>query len=218
MSMLDFRSVIYDLKSKIENQKSKIASVLCLAFCVLYFGCGSDSEEEQIATPGEYVQRGWEEYGSGNYGVAMQAFEKAISGDGDHLADAYNGLGWVYLGFSRNAAVDQKNLATALDKFQEAISCDSSNADAWVGKAALLLVRRDSQNDFRDALKAIDNALQGNAEYLYRHDYNSEADLYALKAQCYYYLGELDEAQNEVGRALDMEKHNSVALAMKKLL
>ena len=203
MKILDFRFAI---------------CVLFFAFCVLYFGCGSDPEEEQVATPGEDVQHGWEEYNSGNYGVAMQAFEKAISRDGDHLADAYNGLGWVYLGFSRNAAVNQKNLATALDKFQEAISCDSSNADAWVGQAALLLVRRDSQDDLRDALKAIDNALGGDAEYLYRHDYTAEADLYALKAQCYYYLGELDEAQNEVNRALDMEKHNSVALAMKKLL
>ena len=109
MSILDFRFAICDLRSKIKNQKSKIAYILCFALCILYFGCGSDSEEEQISTPEEDIQRGWEEYSSGKYGVAMQAFERAITADGDHLADAYNGLGWVYLGFSRNAAVNQKN-------------------------------------------------------------------------------------------------------------
>jgi tetratricopeptide (TPR) repeat protein len=202
---------------KIFDFRVKIACVLILP-CILCFGCGSDPEEERVITPDKDVQRGWDEYESGEYGIAMQSFERAITTDGDHLADAYNGLGWVYLGFSRNAGVNHKNLATALGKFEEAVTRDSANADAWVGKAALLLIRRSSQDDLRDALKAVDKALEGNAEYLYRHDYDSQADLYALKAQCYYYLGELNEAQDEVKRALDVEKYNSVALAMQKLI
>ena len=67
-------------------------------------------------------------------------------------------------------------------------------------------------------LKAIDNALQGDAKYLYRYDYNSEADLRALKAQCYYYLGEWDKARDEVNRVLAIEKNNSVALTIQSLL
>jgi len=216
---------------QIKNRKSRItcalpisrilhiaSCILYLVFCILCFGCGTDPEEEPIATPEEDIQSGWEEYDSGKYGVAVQSFEKAITSDGDHLADAYNGLGWVYLSFSRSAGINQKNLATALDKFQEAVAFDNANADAWVGQAGLLLVRRDSQDDLRQALEAVDKALKGNNEYLYRHDYNSQADLHVLKAQCYYYLGELDEAQNQVNSALDIEKHNSAALALEKLL
>ncbi len=203
-------------------------NIFCLAICIFIalsvfcFGCGSDPDEEQIAMPEKSLQSGWAEYSSGNYGTAMLAFEKAIA-DGEDastavVADAYNGLGWVYLGFSQNAGVNQKNITTALSKFQEAIARDSANADAWVGRAGLLLARRDSQADLRDALKAVDNALQRDAKYLYRHDYDSEADLRALKVQCYYYLGELDKAREESNRVLAIEKNNGVALTIKKLL
>ncbi len=209
-------------------------SVLCFFSCVfialsvLHFGCGSDPDEEQTAMPEESLQSGWAEYRSGNYGTAILAFEKALAdgdgdGDGDGVsttvvADAYNGLGWVYLGFSQNTGVNLKNIATALSKFQEAIAHDADNADAWVGQAGSLLARRGSQNDLKDALKAIDNALQGDTEYLYRHDYDSEADLRALKLQCYYYLGEWGKARDEISRVLAIEENNSVALTIKKLL
>ncbi len=199
-----------------------LAICIFVIFSVLYFGCGSDPEEEQVAMPEESLQNGWAEYRSGNYGTAILAFEKALAdGDGvstSAVADAYNGLGWVYLGFSQNTGVNQKNITTALSKFQEAIANNSDNADAWVGQAGLLLARRGSQDDFRDALKAIDNALQGDAKYLYRHDYDSEADLRALKIQCYYYLGEWNTARYEVDRVLAIEKGNSVALTIEKLL
>ncbi len=199
-----------------------LAICIFIILSVLYFGCGSDPEEEQAVMPEESLQNGWAEYRSGNYGTAILAFEKALAdGDGvstSAVADAYNGLGWVYLGFSQNTGVNQKNLTTALSKFQEAIAHNSDNADAWVGQAGLLLARRGSQDDFEDALKAIDNALQGDAEYLYRHDYDSEADLRALKIQCYYYLGEWDKARDEINRVLAIEKNNSVALTIKKLL
>ena len=196
-----------------------LMGLLAYQLTSLLIGCGSDLEEERTSAPEEDIRSGWAEYGSGNYGAAILAFERALTEERETLlADAYNGLGWVYLGFSRSAGVNQKNIAMSLGKFQEAVTCDSANADAWVGQAGLLLVRRSSQDDLRDALKAIDNALQGDAAYLYRHDYDSEADLCALRAQCYYYLGELDKARDETKRALAIEEHNSAALAMSRLL
>jgi len=204
--------------------KSKIACILGILSFVLYFGCGSDPEEGEAVVPAESIRKGWEEYSAGNYGAAILAFESALSESADPTptaaeeADAYNGLGWVYLDFSQSVFVNQKNIATSMGKFQEALVRDADHADAHVGKAALLLIRRTSQDDFRDALKAIDSALQGKAEYLYRHDYDSRADLYALKAQCYYYLGEQNKALVEVERVLAVEKNNSAALAMQMLM
>ena len=212
-------STIYHLRSTIYA-----SCFLCLVSCVLYLGCGSDPEEERVLTPQEYVQNGWREYASRNYEAAMLAFEDAlaagsdvpteISVDGSYLADAYNGLGWVYLSLSPRAAVNQKNISTALDKFREAIARDSLNADAWVGHAVGFFIKRSSSDDLRDALKAVDDAFQGNVAYLYRHDYDSRADLYALRAQCYYYLGEPDNVRDEVNRALAIEEDNGAALAM----
>ena len=198
----------------------RFAFLICIMSCVLYFGCGSDPEEDQGVTPEESLKTGWADYDLREYGTAILSFEKVLNEDAAAAtaADAYNGLGWVYLGFSRSAGVNQKNIATAMSKFQEAIAHDATNADAWVGQAGLLLARRDSQDDLRKALEAIDKALQGNSEYLYRHDYDSEADLHALKAQCYYYLGERSKALDEVNRVLAIEKGNSVALAIKGLL
>ena len=213
----------YILKSQIADQKSIIACVLCLMSFIVYFGCSSDPEEEGIS-PADSIRDGWTEYEAGNYGSAILAFERVLSKSADPAptaaqeADAYNGLGWAYLGFSQSAVVNQKNIATSLSKFQQAIARDSTNADAYVGQAALLLIRRDSQDDFRDALKAVDSALQGKAEYLYRHDYDSQSDLYALKAQCYYYLGEPENAREEVERVLAAEKNNIAALAMQNLM
>ncbi len=196
-----------------------LVTILCLAF--LLFACGTD-EEEQILTPEESLKIGWEEYVLGNYEAAIQAFERVLTASSSSItateADAYNGLGWAYMSFSRDAVVNQKNISISLSKFQEAIALDSTNADAWVGKAGLLLIRRGSQTDLRDALDAIEKALQANAAYLYRHDYDSKGDLYALKAQCYYFLGELDNAREEVERVLAIEKDNVAALAMRRLL
>ena len=194
-----------------------LTSFIFIASCLLYSGCESDPEE-QASTPEADIQRGWKEYRSGNHASAILAFESALTEDGSHLSDAYNGLGWGYLDFSQSASVNQKNIATALDKFQEALTRDSTNADAWVGKATLLFIRRSSQDDLREAVKAVDNALQGDPRYLYRHDYDSAADLYALKAQCYYYLGELDKARDEMNRVVAIEKNNRAELAMRKLL
>lgn len=196
-----------------------LVTILCLAF--LLFACG-DNEEEQTLTAEENLRIGWEDYSLGNYEAAIQAFERVLAASLSpapaRVADAYNGLGWAYMSFSRDAVVNQKNMSISLSKFQEAIALDSTNADAWVGKAGLLLVRRSSLTDLRDALDAIENALQVDAAYLYRHDYDSKADLYALKAQCYYYLGEMDKAGEEVERVLAVEKDNVAALAMRRLL
>ena len=111
-------------------------------FCLLYPGCGTDSQEGDQPIPEEDLRIGWEEYKAGDYGAAMLAFERYLNEGGLHLSDAYNGLGWVYMGLSQSAGVNQKNLAISLEKFQAAIDQDSANADALIGKAGLLLIRR----------------------------------------------------------------------------
>ena len=121
------------------------------------------------------------------------------------------GVGWSHLSLSLAVPVAQ-------EAFQNAVRLDASNADAWLGLANLLYLRQKDASDFRAALRAADNAMNADAQYLFRHDYDSPAALHALKAACYYYLGESQDARQEVEKALRVDSENKSALALDELL
>ena len=197
-----------------------IISAAILAFCYLIVsGCSSDSDPNTPSAV-NYTERGWRFYESGDYPQALLSFERAINFD-EALADAHNGVGWSHLSLSLNPPLAQ-------EAFQNAVQLDASNADAWVGLANVLYLRNNEAGnqparikdttDFRSAIRAIDNALQGDAQYLFRHDYRSKADLYALKASCYYYLGENQSTEVEINKALQIDTTHRAAIALQNLL
>ena len=172
-------------------------------------GCSSDSDPNTPSAV-NYTEQGWRHYKSGNYAQALLSFERALNFD-EELADAHNGVGWSHLSLALNPPLAQ-------EAFQNAVQLDASNADAWVGLANILYLRNKETNDFRSAIRAIDNALQGDAQYLFRHDYDSKADLYALKASCYFYIGEHQSAAVEINKALQVDTTNGTAIALQNLL
>ena len=172
-------------------------------------GCSSDSDPNTPSAV-NYTEQGWRHYKSGNYAQALLSFERALNFD-EALADAHNGVGWSHLSLSLNPPLAQ-------EAFQNAVQLDASNADAWVGLANILYLRNKGTNDFRSAIRAIDNALQGDAQYLFRHDYDSKADLYALKASCYFYIGEHQSAEIEINKALQVDTTNRTAITLQNLL
>ena len=182
-------------------------------------GCSSNHDDGTASSDVE-LANGWREYGSGNYGSAILSFEKALNGEAsaDIIADSYNGLGWTYLGISQNIDINSANLENAISKFHKAMEKDQGNADALIGHAVALLLRRSTQDDYQEAIGLVDLALGSDSGYMYRHDYKSRADLYAFKSQCYYYLGETDKAGTEADLALSMESDNRTALSIKKLV
>ena len=184
--------------------------VAMIAFCLLVqIGCSSDSETDTPSAV-NYVESGWRSYQSGDYAQALLSFERALNFD-DGFADAHNGVGWSHLSLSLNPILAQ-------EAFQNAVQLDASNADAWVGLANVLYLRNKDATDFRSAIRAIDNALQGDTQYLFRHDYRSKADLYGLKASCYYYLGEVQSARQETDKVLRIDASNRTALVLQNLL
>ena len=172
-------------------------------------GCSSDSDPNTPSAV-NYTEQGWRHYKSGNYAQALLSFERALNFD-EELADAHNGVGWSHLSLALNPPLAQ-------EAFQNAVQLDASNADAWVGLANILYLRNKETNDFRAAIRAIDNALQGDAQYLFRHDYDSKADIYALKASCYFYLGEHQSAEVEINKALQVDTTHRTAVALQNLL
>ncbi len=172
-------------------------------------GCSSDSDPNTPSAV-NYTEQGWSHYESGNYAQALLSFERALNFD-EELADAHNGVGWSHLSLSLNPPLAQ-------EAFQNAVQLDTSNADAWVGLANILYLRNKEAADFKAAIRAIDNALQGDPQYLFRHDYRSKADLYALKASCYFYLGEHQSAEIEINKALQIDTTNETAITLQNLL
>ena len=196
-----------------------ICAALLAFYCLIVSGCSSDSDPNTPSAV-NYTERGWRFYESGDYPQALLSFERAINFD-EALADAHNGVGWSHLSLSLNPPLAQ-------EAFQNAVQLDASNADAWVGLANVLYLRNNEAGnqparikdttDFRSAIRAIDNALQGDAQYLFRHDYRSKADLYALKASCYYYLGENQSTEVEINKALQIDTTHKTAVALQNLL
>ena len=188
-----------------------LAGLIAAIFGMLFIlnGCSSDSDPNTSSAV-NYTEQGWQHYKSGNYAQALLSFERAINFD-EELADAHNGVGWSHLSLSLNPPLAQ-------EAFQNAVQLDTSNSDAWVGLANILYLRNKETHDFRAAIRAIDNALQGDPQYLFRHDYRSKADLYALKASCYFYLGEHQSAAIEINKALQIDKTHKTADMLKNLL
>jgi len=184
--------------------------------CWLISGCGDDIEVDENAAK-ENLQIGWQEYTKGKFDSALLSFERAVSLD-NSLSDAHNGLGWSHLSASQSDNFNPQLIQKALVSFQEAIKRDEKNADAWVGLANALFLRRENQQDFITAAQAIDNALKAYSARLYPHDYESKADLHAMKAVCYYYAGDIQSARREIENTADIEKGNKTVSAIQELL
>ena len=137
-----------------------------LIFClIVFFGCSEDSEVDTEAVR-KIQMDGWAAYDKGDFSAALLHFERVIDLDST-FADAHNGLGWTHLSLSHDPSKSPEILAKAQKAFEGAIRSDASNADAWIGLANTLFLRRESAADFQTALRAIDNALQGDHQTLF---------------------------------------------------
>ena len=207
ISLLTF----YVLNSQVNHWISVI-----LILCLISFGCSDDLEIDTAAVE-KRQEDGWTAYSKGDFAAALFHFERVIELD-TTVADAHNGLGWTHLSASHAPAATSEILAKAQRAFEAAIRADASSADAWIGLASTLFLRRQSSSDFQTALRAIDNALQGDHRTLFRHDYRSIADLHALRAACYYYLGQKNLARSAIESTLQTEPSNTAALSLQPLL
>ena len=185
------------------------AVIISVFLFLTQIGCSGDIDTDTSSAV-RHSEQGWISYNSGNYTQALLNFERALNSNPEH-ADAYNGVGWSQLSLSLT-------LTLAQESFQNAVRYDSSNADAWIGLANVLYLRNKDNSDFRTAIRAIDNALDADDTFLYRHDYQSIADIYALKAACYFYLGEIQLAIEEIDNAQEIDAENRTVIALQNLL
>lgn len=186
-----------------------VVMLISLLPILIQIGC-SDDIDSDTSSAIRHTEQGWISYNSGNYTQALLNFERALNSDPEY-PDAYNGVGWSQISLSLT-------LTLALESFQNAVRYDSSNADAWIGLATVLYLRNKDNSDFTSAIRAIDNALDADEAFLYRHDYKSIADIYAFKAACYFYLGETELAKEELENARQISAENRTVIVLQDLL
>ena len=196
------------------NNSTIVISAFLLFSMVV--GCSDDSNPDTEAARQQQTN-GWFAYNEKDFSAALLSFERAVTLNPD-LADAHNGLGWSRLSMSQVSVVNPQIVAKAKGAFEDAIRIDPSNADAWVGLANTLFLRRKDDSDFQAALLALENAFNANHQFLFRHDYRSAADLHALKAACYFYLGRSELAKASVQTAIGADSRNPSALSLRGLL
>ena len=196
-------------------KNSTIFISILLLFSIVV-GCSDDSNPDADAARVQQ-NNGWVAYSQQNFSESLLSFERAVNLN-SNLADAHNGLGWSHLSVSRVSAVNPQIVAKAKESFEDAIRIDPSNSDAWLGLANTLFLRRGGDSDFQAALLAIENAYEANHQFLFRHDYRSAADLHAMKAVCYYYLGKGELAKASVQAAIAVDSRNPAALSLAGLL
>ena len=198
------------------GMKNGIILISALLLFSIVVGCSDDSNPDTEAARVQQTN-GWIAYNQQNFSESLLSFERAVNLNSD-LPDAHNGLGWSHLNMSRVSVVNPQIVEKAKESFEDAIRLDPSNSDAWVGLANTLFLRRGDASDFQAALLALENAFEANHQYLFRHDYRSAADLHAMKAVCYYYLGKRGLAKASVQAAIAVDSRNPTALSLGGLL
>ncbi|HEX29132.1 TPA: tetratricopeptide repeat protein [Candidatus Poribacteria bacterium] len=187
---------------------------LAVMMCIALIGCGG--ERDAFERSQRDIDRGWAYYSVGDMSSALMSFERATSVDLPP-GDAYNGLGWVYLSSSEEVGGNDQLISQAVGAFQQAVRIDMENSDAWVGLALSLFLRRSDEDDLKSAIEAIDQAMK-NEKLLYRHDYTSKADLWALRGLCNFYLQKVDLALEDLRKALRIDPRNETALRLLYLI
>lgn len=132
------------------------------------------------------TDQGWQEYESGDLTSAVNSFNNAASSN-PFYADAFNGLGWCYLGLNQ--------LSNAESNFGQCLSLTDTIVDSYAGLALI-------QADLGDDANAVDNAdsvISKSPSYVFTHKTSITIDQVRLaKARACCNLGRFAEALAEI--------------------
>ena len=151
---------------------------LILLIPLFLIGCFSNAPQ--------LTDQGWQQYESGDLSSALSSFNNAASGD-PFYADAFNGLGWCYLGMNQ--------LSNARDNFGQCLSLTDTIADSYAGLAIVL-------PDLADDVAAVDNAdslIGMSPSYVFSHKTSiTIAQVRLAKARACCNLGRFSDALAEI--------------------
>lgn len=158
-----------------------------LALLLLFPACSGKSKTDNTPDTFEaYVEEGWNKFADGYYASAIDNFLEAISMDAT-TAEAYTGLGWSYL---RN-----NNLADGNQAFVDGEAATDPAAHLYAGWAFLL----NALKAYSDSNEKATTALTMDADWEFDLGFPLDAaDLYLLRADNFFLLGNFDESLQQV--------------------
>ena len=160
------------------------------------YGCGGSDEVIIRPNADTYVSQGWIEYTAGNYELAIERFQFALTKDPEK-AEAYNAIGWSY---ARLGKVND-----SIDNFKNATLKDPQNADAHAGLAGVYFI----SINYEQAIASAKQVLRIKSDYQSPHDKMKANNVRILLAESYYNIGEYPSAKSQIeqlgvyGKTLD---------------
>ncbi len=132
------------------------------------------------------TDQGWQQYESGDLTGAVSSFTDATSYD-PYYADAYNGLGWCYIGFD--------DLSRARDNFELSLSVTDTILDPYAGLAIAL----SDLPDDASAIEYADSLISKDSYYVFSHKSSiTVEDVRLAKAKSCCNAGRFGDALTEI--------------------
>lgn len=156
--------------------------------CLVMVGCSKDDNTTGTTlTAEEQLNEGWVAFEDGDYSTALSSFQSAyVRSPG--LADAWNGAGWA-LG-KLPSRIDE-----SIEKFQRALSEDTTRYDAYAGWAFAAF----NAGSYQLAIDKVNDLLHRRPVWRFLHQQSLDRDdLRLLQAAAYYQLADYSSALNVV--------------------
>lgn len=166
---------------------------MIMSFIII--GCGDD-KTESVPQSEVLIEEGWKEYIAGNYDLAIEKFQRALTEDSNN-AEAYNGIGWSK---AKLGQVEQ-----SIDSFKSAIAKDPSKADSHAGLAGVYL----AIGDYERAIASANRVISLDLKYISFHDDIDIRNIRLILAEAYFYRKDYTNARNQIellgntGKTLD---------------
>lgn len=156
--------------------------IVSLFFSMIIVACS-----EKNATGFEDdLGKGWQEFENGNYSDALDIF-KSLKNNNSNKVEVYVGLGWSYLGL--------EDIELANSEFNTGANLQKESIDLYAGYAVTLNIL----NIFDQSNEYVDKALTIKSDWEFIHwSYVSYLNLYLIKAENYFFLGNYDLSLSEV--------------------
>ena len=161
--------------------KTKFMILIVVAISI-FFSC-EDSGGEPELTAGELINSGWINFEIGEYTLAIEDFNSAISKDAS-ASEAYSGIGWSRIRLDMIGAA-QTSFLTALDG-------NYAGKELLAGLAAISL----ANEEYSTAIGYAESILNIDPDWVFEHDNSIDyKDVWLIVATAYFHEGDFAEVE-----------------------
>ena len=176
----------------------KLKSIILIIVTLSFFSCENGGEPE--LTAGELINSGWVNFEIGEYLIAIEDFNSAISKDAS-ASEAYSGIGWSRI---RLDMIDEAQIG-----FLTALDGNYAGKETLAGLAAISLVTE----EYTTAIGFAESILNIDPDWIFEHDNSIDyKDVWLIVATAYFHEGnfaEVEAAILKIDSSYSIDQNNS---------